>query len=132
MTQTPWTYDSYRKIQQDATVYQNFIIIYFKWSSTCFGRHTAHHQEPKTAQAATSFAYVEDCWVCSCWTTIFLWELYYDVQIDEHQPWTYNLYFLIIKTSPLMLKCVLQLEKSSWHCSKCTKPITQKSSKHVT
>jgi len=36
--------------------YQNFIIPYFKWSSACFGRHTAHHQEPKTAQAASGFA----------------------------------------------------------------------------
>jgi hypothetical protein len=56
------------KTQQDATVYQNFIIPYFKWSSTYFGRHTAHHQEPKTAQAAFGFAYVEGCWTCSCWT----------------------------------------------------------------
>ena len=47
------------KIQQDATVYQNFNIPYFKWSSTCFGRHTAHHQDPKTAQAASDFAYVQ-------------------------------------------------------------------------
>jgi len=38
------------------------------WSSTCFGRHTAHHQEPKTALAAYGFSYVEDCWPCSCWT----------------------------------------------------------------
>ena len=38
------------------------------WSSTCFGRHTAHHQEPKTALAASGFAYVEGCWTCSCWT----------------------------------------------------------------
>jgi len=29
---------------------------------------TAHHQEPKTAQAASGFAYVEGCWTCSCWT----------------------------------------------------------------
>jgi len=55
------------KIQQDATVYQNFIIPYFKLSPTCFGRHTAHHQEPKTAQAASGFAYVEGCRACSCW-----------------------------------------------------------------
>ena len=40
----------------------------FIWSSTCFGRHTAHHQEPKTALAASGFAYVEGCWTCSCWT----------------------------------------------------------------
>ena len=29
----------------------------FMWSSTCFGRHTAHHQEPKTALAVSGFAY---------------------------------------------------------------------------
>jgi len=40
----------------------------FIWSSTCFGRHTAHHQDPKTALAASDFAYVEGCWTCSCWT----------------------------------------------------------------
>jgi hypothetical protein len=58
------------KTQQDATVYQNFFIIpYFKWSSTCFGRHVAHHQEPKTAPAASGFAYVEGCRTCSCWTS---------------------------------------------------------------
>jgi len=56
------------KAQQYATVYQNFIVPYFKLSSTCFGRHTAHHQEPKIAQAASSFAYVEGCRTCSCWT----------------------------------------------------------------
>jgi len=42
-----------------------FIIM---WSSTCFGGHTAHHQEPKTTLAASGFAYVEGCWTCSCWT----------------------------------------------------------------
>jgi hypothetical protein len=40
----------------------------FIWGSTCFGRHTALHQEPKTALAASGFAYVERCWRCSCWT----------------------------------------------------------------
>ena len=34
----------------------------------CFGRHTAHHQEPKTALAASGFAYVEGCWTCGSWT----------------------------------------------------------------
>jgi len=38
------------------------------WSSTCFGRHTAHYQEPKTALAASGFLYVECCWTCSRWT----------------------------------------------------------------
>ena len=33
----------------------------FIWSSTCLGQHTAHHQEPKTALAASGFSYVEGC-----------------------------------------------------------------------
>ena len=45
----------------------------FIWSSTCFGRHTAHHQEPKTALTASGFAYVEGCWTCSCWTLTAWW-----------------------------------------------------------
>jgi hypothetical protein len=40
----------------------------FIQSLTCFGRHTAHHQELKTALAASGFAYVEGCWTCSFWT----------------------------------------------------------------
>ena len=40
----------------------------FIWSTTCFRRHTDHHQEPKTALAATGLACVEGCWTCSCWT----------------------------------------------------------------
>jgi hypothetical protein len=39
----------------------------FIWSSTCFGRHTVHHQEPKTSLEFSGFAYVEGCWTCSCW-----------------------------------------------------------------
>jgi hypothetical protein len=33
-----------------------------------FGRHTAHHQEPKTALAASGFSYVEGVWTCNWWT----------------------------------------------------------------
>jgi hypothetical protein len=40
----------------------------FICSSTCFGRHAAHHQEPKTALAASGFVYMEGCWTCGCWT----------------------------------------------------------------
>ena len=40
----------------------------FIWSLTCFGRHTAHHQEPTTALAASGFSHVEGCWTCSWWT----------------------------------------------------------------
>jgi hypothetical protein len=45
------------KMQQYIKIYYSILI----WSSTCFGRHTAHHQEPKTALAASGFAYVEGC-----------------------------------------------------------------------
>jgi len=44
---------------------QHCIKIYYpicKWSWTCFGRHTSHHQELKTALAASGFAYVRGCW----------------------------------------------------------------------
>jgi len=50
---------------------QEFIKIYYSifiWSSTCFGWHTAHHQELKTALEASGFAYLEGCWTCGCWT----------------------------------------------------------------
>ena len=49
-------------------MYQNFYYSIFIWSSACFGRHTAHHQEPKTALAASGFSYVEGWWTCSWWT----------------------------------------------------------------
>jgi hypothetical protein len=52
------------KMQQCIKIYYSIFI----WSSTCFGRHTAHHQEPKTAPAASGSAYVEGCWMCGCWT----------------------------------------------------------------
>ena len=38
-------------------------------SSTCFGRHTAHHQEPKTALAASGFSYVNVVRHSMCLTT---------------------------------------------------------------
>jgi len=49
-------------------MYQNFYYSIFIWSSTCFRRYNAHHQEPKTALAASGFSYVEGCWTCSWWT----------------------------------------------------------------
>jgi len=41
----------------------------FIWTLTCFGRHIAHHQEPKIALAASGFSYVEGCWTCG-WCTL--------------------------------------------------------------
>jgi len=46
------------KTRQCIKIYYSIFI----WSSTCFGQHIAHHQEPKTALAASGFAYVEGCW----------------------------------------------------------------------
>ena len=67
----------------------------FTWSSTCFGRHTAHHQEPETALAASGFAYVEGCWTCGCslWFCIHgrLLDVWLLLQQQPHvqQPSTY-------------------------------------------
>jgi len=60
------THDRFtKKIQQDATVYQNFIS-YLHEAQHVSG-DTTHCKEPKTALAASGFAYVEGCWTCSCW-----------------------------------------------------------------
>jgi hypothetical protein len=50
----------HKKIQQYATIYQNFIIPYLYETQHVSG-DTAHHQEPKTALAASGFLYVEGC-----------------------------------------------------------------------
>ena len=50
--------NSQKKMQQCIKMYCSMFI----WSSTCFGRHTAHHQELKTALATSGFAYVKGCW----------------------------------------------------------------------
>ena len=44
------SYGKSNKMPQCIKIYFIFI-----WSSTCFGQHTAHHQEPKTALAASGF-----------------------------------------------------------------------------
>ena len=61
-------FNSYRKIQQDTTVYQNLLFHIYVKLSMFRATHTAHHQEPKTALAAYGFAHVEGCWTCGCWT----------------------------------------------------------------
>jgi len=78
----------WNKMQQCIKIF-NLIFI---WTSTCFGRHTAHHQEPKTALSASGFAYVEGCWTCSCWTlsassnytsnNTHIWELVAHSEVD--------------------------------------------------
>jgi hypothetical protein len=56
-----WKGDSLRKIQQNATMYKIFYYCIFIWSSTCFGQHAAHHQEPKTALTDSGFSYMKGC-----------------------------------------------------------------------
>jgi len=59
-------------INKNPTRCNSVLKVYFSifiWSSTCFGRHNAHHQEPKTALVASGFSYVEGCWTCS-WRTL--------------------------------------------------------------
>jgi hypothetical protein len=98
-------HNSQRKIQQDATMYENFIITYLLWNSTYFGRHTAHHQEPKTAMAASGFSYVEGCWTCSWWTfsgillDFFLYEFYYDTRIHD----TSSVFYFVFPNSCALL-----------------------------
>jgi len=45
-------------IKKNPTRYKNISKFYYSifiWRSTCFGLHTTHHQEPKTALAASGF-----------------------------------------------------------------------------
>ena len=52
-----------KRLKQHAARYSNEdYYSMFIWSWTCFGRHTAHHQELKSALAASGFAYVKGCW----------------------------------------------------------------------
>jgi len=58
-------------IKKNPTRCNNVSTFYYSlsiWSSACFGQHTAHHQEHRTALSASSFSYVECCWTCSWWT----------------------------------------------------------------
>ena len=66
------------KMQQCFEIYYSMFI----WSSTCFGRHTAHHQGLKTALAASGFAYVKDCGCWSCWTLT--------VKITHYAEWWFD------------------------------------------
>jgi len=61
-------YDSLKKNPTRCNNVSKFYYSIFIWSLTYFERHTAHHQEPKTALAAFGFSYVESCWTCSWWT----------------------------------------------------------------
>jgi len=62
----------------------------FIWSSTCFRRHAAHHQEPKTALAASGLSYVEGWWTCSWWTLSGTVCLITSTNYTSKQPSTYE------------------------------------------
>ena len=90
-------------------MYQHFYYSIFIWSLTCFGRHTAYHQEPKTALVASGFSYVEGCWTCSWWTTSTNYLLHNGVRRGvglkgEGKPY-FKIYFFV--TSALRLAAML-------------------------
>jgi hypothetical protein len=61
----------FRFIKKNATRCINVSKFYYSIFiriSICFGRDTAHHQEPKTALATSGFSHVKGCWTCSWWT----------------------------------------------------------------
>jgi hypothetical protein len=66
------------KMQQCIKIYYSMSI----WSSTCFGWHTAHHQELETALAASGFAYKKGCWT--------LWLLDADSVQQPQHPTTFH------------------------------------------
>ena len=77
-------------IKKNPTRCNNVSKLYYSilvWSSTCFGRYTAHHHEPKTALAASGFSYVEGRWACSWWT---LWGLTTSTNYTSKQSSTYE------------------------------------------
>jgi hypothetical protein len=59
------------KMQQCIKIYYSIFI----WSSTCFGRHTAHRQEPKTALTASGLHTWKAVWrvVAGCCQAENLW-----------------------------------------------------------
>ena len=95
-TNRSFAYRIQRFIKKNSTRCNNvskFCYSIFIWSSTCFGRHSAHHQEPKTALAASGFSYVEGCWTCSWWTlsgTVWEGALHNVHQLHVQQPSTYE------------------------------------------
>jgi hypothetical protein len=122
-----------RKIKQDTAMYQNFIILYFLWSSTCFGRHTAHHQEPITTLAASGFSYVKGCLDVylvdvvrhSVSDSVHQLQLYYDARIHESQILVSVSLFvkeLSLKAEIILLTtaCIVKL-KSSVHTTDVAK-----------
>jgi hypothetical protein len=60
-----WRLATYSRICSDTKIHlknptrcnniSKFYYSIFIWNSTCFGRHTAHHEEPKTTLAASGF-----------------------------------------------------------------------------
>jgi hypothetical protein len=69
VTPRSWVEDTFNirkeksyKMQQSIKI---FIVPYLYEAQHVLGDKTARHQEPKTAQAAFGFSYVEGCLTCS-------------------------------------------------------------------
>jgi hypothetical protein len=106
----------------------NFYCSMFIWSSTCLGWHITHHQEPKTALAASGFLYVGGCWTCSWWTTSHVWKtrgcqcsfrLLMMGGVSPETCWaSYE------ENNKILIHCCIMLEFSLWIVLWCTDPQT--------
>jgi hypothetical protein len=82
------------KMQQHINIYYSMFI----WSSTCFGRHTAQHQELKAVLAASVYAYVKGCWT--------LWLLDAISVQQTQRPTTFHVSYIFTRTRHLTLTLI--------------------------
>ena len=131
-------------IKKNPTRCNNVLKFYYSvfiCSSTCFGRHAAHFQEPKIALAASGFAYVEGCWTCSWWTlsgTVCAWQPPPNFHVWKTRGcqcsfrllmmggvWPRNtLSFIQIRNNKILIHCCILLDFSLWIFVWCTDPRT--------
>ena len=110
--------EKFNKVQQRIKLSYYFIFI---WSSTCFGRNTAHHGETKTALAASGFSYVEGWWTCSWWTlsgTVCQcsFRLLMMGGVSPETCWASYKYGIIKKFWYIVASCWIFFTKSSMRC----------------
>jgi len=83
----------------------------FIWSSTCFGWHIAHHQEPKTALAASSGFYM--------WKVVWMrswWMLSGTLCLTTFTNYAWN--------NKMLIHCCILLDFSLWIVLWCSDPRT--------
>ena len=67
----------------------------FIWSSACFGRHIVHHQELKTALAASGFAYVKGCWTLRLLDSSWWWAVCCPKHVELHITWNNKFWYIV-------------------------------------